>query len=43
MRQPDTARDWLRRAAAIGGKEKVKQQALQDSDLEPLWDEIRQL
>ena len=43
MRQPDKARDWLRRAVAIGGKEKVKQMALQDSDLEPLWDEIRQL
>ena len=43
MRQPDTARDWLRRAVAIGGKEKVKQMALKDCDLEPLWDEIRQL
>jgi predicted Zn-dependent protease len=41
--QLDAARDWLQRAMAIGGKEKVKQMALRDSDLEPLWDEIRQL
>jgi predicted Zn-dependent protease len=43
MRQLDTARNWLQRAVAIGGKEKVKQMVLTDSDLEPLWDEIRQL
>ena len=43
MRQLDAARDWLKRAVAVGGKEKIKQQALNDSDLEPLWDEIRQL
>jgi hypothetical protein len=43
MRQLDAARDWFKRAVAVGGKEKIKQQALNDSDLEPLWDEIRQL
>jgi predicted Zn-dependent protease len=43
LRQLDAARDWLKRAVAIGGKRKIKQMALQDSDLEPLWDEIRQL
>ena len=43
MRQLDAARDWLKRALAVGGKEKIKQMALKDSDLEPLWDEIRQL
>ncbi|MEI7936996.1 MAG: tetratricopeptide repeat protein [Verrucomicrobiota bacterium] len=43
LQQLDTARDWLKRAVAVGGKEKIKQMALQDSDLEPLWDEIRQL
>jgi tetratricopeptide (TPR) repeat protein len=43
MRQLDTARDWLHRALAVGGEEKVKQMALNDSDLEPLWEEIRQL
>ena len=43
MGQLDTARDWLQRAMAIGGKQKIQQMALNDSDLEPLWDEIRQL
>jgi len=43
MRQLDAARDWLKRAVAVGGKERIKQMALQDADLEPLWDEIRQL
>ena len=43
MRQLDTAREWLQRAIAIGGKEKIQRMALKDSDLEPLWDEIRQL
>ena len=43
LQQLDTAREWLKRAVAIGGKEMIKQMALQDSDLEPLWDEIRQL
>jgi len=41
--QLDAARDWLQRAVAIGGKEKVKAMALNDPDLKPLWDEIRQL
>jgi predicted Zn-dependent protease len=41
--QPDAARDWLKRAVAISGKEKVIAMALNDSDLKPLWDEIRQL
>jgi predicted Zn-dependent protease len=43
MNQLDTARLWLQRAAAIGGKEKIKSMALQDPDLEPLWTEIRAL
>jgi hypothetical protein len=42
LQQIDTAREWLKRALAAGGKEKIKQMALKDSDLEPLWDEIRQ-
>ena len=40
--QLDAARDWLQRAVAVGGKDKIKQMALRDSDLEPLWDEIQQ-
>ena len=37
------ARTWLRRALQSGGREKVKEMALRDSDLEPLWAEIPQL
>jgi tetratricopeptide (TPR) repeat protein len=43
MRQLDAARDWLKRAVAVGGKGKIKRMALKDPDLEPLWAEIRQL
>lgn len=43
MRQLDAARNWLKRAVAISGKEKIKPMALKDSDLEPLWAEIQQL
>jgi hypothetical protein len=43
MRQLDAARDWLKRAVAIAGKEKIRRMALDDSDLEPLWAEIREL
>jgi hypothetical protein len=37
------ARNWLQRACAIGGKKHIKQMALADADLEPLWDEIQKL
>jgi predicted Zn-dependent protease len=43
LHQLDIARDWLKRAVAVAGKEKIKQMALHDTDLEPLWAEIRQL
>ena len=43
MRQLDEARVWLKRALEVGGKERIKQQALSDPDLQPLWEEIRQL
>jgi tetratricopeptide (TPR) repeat protein len=43
MRQLEEARVWLKRALNIGGKEKIKQMALADADLEPLWEEIPQL
>jgi len=43
MNQLDEARVWLKQALKIGGKNRIKQQALADPDLEPLWDEIRQL
>lgn len=43
MQQLPDARDWLQRAVAVGGKAKIKRMALDDADLEPLWDEIRLL
>jgi Flp pilus assembly protein TadD len=39
----DEARVWLDRAVKLGGKERIKELALADADLAPLWDEIRQL
>jgi predicted Zn-dependent protease len=38
--QLDAARAFLQRAVAIGKKERIKQMALNDRDLEPLWEEI---
>ena len=43
MHQIDEAWTWLRRALKIAGKSKIKQMALDDPDLEPLWDEIKKL
>jgi Flp pilus assembly protein TadD len=44
MNQLDTARSLLRRALAAGGnREQMKQMALHDEDLQPLWTEIRGL
>ncbi len=43
MRDLDNARVWLKRAAAVGNKERIKQMALQDPDLEQLWPEIEKL
>jgi predicted Zn-dependent protease len=42
LRQLEAARVWLKRALVIGGKEKYKRMALQDEDLQELWDEIRE-
>jgi hypothetical protein len=39
--QLDAARVWLQRAMVIGGKERIKAQALRDEDLKALWEEIR--
>ena len=41
MNQLDSARLWLKRAISIGNKDRVKQRALEDTDLEPLWAEIQ--
>jgi tetratricopeptide (TPR) repeat protein len=43
LKQLDAARTLFQRAIAVGKKEHLKHIALNDRDLEPLWDEIRQL
>ena len=43
MDRRDEAREWLRRAVKIAGKERIKLMALNDEDLEPLWEEIQGL
>ncbi len=43
MGRMDEARAWLKRAMDVGGKDAMKTMALADSDLQPLWDEIRTL
>jgi hypothetical protein len=40
--QLDAARVWLKRALVVGKKEPIKEMALEEPDLKPLWDEIRQ-
>ena len=39
----DEARAWLAHAIEIRGKNPITQLALADTDLQPLWDEIRKL
>ena len=41
MQQLDQARAWMKRALKSGDKQKIKRMALEDQDLEALWDEIR--
>ena len=43
MQQFDIARHWLQIAVTAGGKEAIKQMALADADLQPLWAEIKEL
>jgi tetratricopeptide (TPR) repeat protein len=43
MGKLDEARLWLERAFKVGSKEKMKFMALDDADLEPLWQEIKEL
>jgi len=37
---PTDARTWLDRAVRLAGKEKIREMALRDPDLHPLWKEI---
>ena len=43
LQQFEEARSWFHRALTLGGKDKIKALALGDSDLQPLWAEIREL
>lgn len=43
MSRLEEAREWLERAVRAGGKAKIKTMALNDDDLEPLWEEIRKM
>jgi len=43
MQQLNAAREWFYRAVAAGKKEVIKQMALADDDLQPLWTEIKEL
>jgi hypothetical protein len=43
LNQIEEARAWLRRALKLGDREKIKRLALDDPDLQPLWEEIREL
>jgi Flp pilus assembly protein TadD len=40
MQRLDAAREWIRRAIRIGGKDPIQRMALNDDDLKPLWNEI---
>jgi predicted Zn-dependent protease len=42
LQQPQEARQWLAKAAALRGQEEIQRLALCDKDLKPLWPEIRQ-
>ncbi len=43
LHQLEEARSWFHRALKLGGKDKIKEMALGDPDLAPLWAEIREL
>lgn len=41
--QLEEARQWLAKAMKAGSGDEIRRMALEDRDLEPLWDEIRAL
>jgi len=43
LQELDEAREWLAQAAKVGGRETIKEMALADDDLKPLWPEIKKL
>ncbi len=38
--QLDEARNWMKRAMKVGGRDVIRQMALADEDLKPLWSEL---
>jgi len=42
MGNMDHCRHWLQRALKLLGKDQFKKMALNDTDLQPLWDEIKE-
>jgi len=43
LQQLDVARIMFKRALSLGDKGQFKKMALRDPDLQPLWDEFREL
>jgi tetratricopeptide (TPR) repeat protein len=43
MQRLEEAREWLRLALATSKKDRFRSMALEDEDLRPLWQEIRQM
>jgi len=43
LNELDASRVWLKHAIKVGGKDEIKQMALTDDDLKPLWPEIKEL
>ena len=43
MGRLEEAQEWLDRAFEAGGRKTMKAMALEDEDLRPLWDRIRNL
>jgi tetratricopeptide (TPR) repeat protein len=43
MSQSEAALTWLKAAMKIGGRESIRKMALQDTDLQPLWLQIKKL
>lgn len=43
LNEVDDARTWFHRALEVGDRGKLKELALGDDDLKPLWEEIRKM
>jgi predicted Zn-dependent protease len=43
LQQLDLARTWLHRAVTAGDSKAIRQMALADDDLQPLWPEIKEM